>query len=98
MFAHRNSGLHFFAARRAIAQPHGHVSPFSFPAQADGRAPVQVRNFAEGMAARPHRVAFSDEPVIILFSTNRGSGEFSGGWPGPVANEYAVVLQTLHQV
>ena len=98
MFAHRDAGLHLLAARGAIGETRGHVRPLAFDAQRDRGAPVQIRNFAEGVPARLHRVALGDEPVIVGIAPRGGRREFFGGGPLARANENSVLAQVLHQI
>src|SRR6202050_56545 len=98
VLAHRHSLLHLFAARRTIVHPHRNVSPFAFDAQADRRPPVQIRNFAERMPARPHRVAFSDQPVVERIPPLARRTQFLSRRPRPGANEHTVVLKVLQQI
>lgn len=59
------------------------------------RAQSQIRNFAEGMAACPHRVAFGDELMIVGVAPRGGGGEFFGN---AGANEDSVLAQILKQI
>src|ERR1700689_791372 len=57
VLADGDAGLDLLAAGGAIAQAHGHVRPLALDADGHSRTAVQIRNFAERMAARPERVA-----------------------------------------
>src|SRR5579864_5776375 len=98
MLADCDAGLHLLAARGAIGEAGGHVGPFAFYAERDRGAAVQVGNFAEGMTARPHRVAFGDELMIVGVAPRGGGGEFFGGWTLVGADENSVLAQVLQEI
>src|SRR5579864_9543311 len=98
MLADCDAGLHLLAARGAIGEAGGHVGPFAFYAKGDRGAAVQVGNFAEGMTARPHRVAFGDELMIVGVAPRGGGGEFFGGGALARANEDSVLAQILQEI
>jgi len=98
MFADCYAGLHLFAACGAIGEKGGHVGPFAFDAERDRGAAMQIRNFAERVAACPHRVAFGDELMIVGVAPRCGGGEFFGGRTLVGADENSVLAQVLEQI
>ena len=93
-----NAGLHLFSAGGTIALAHGNVGPFAFDAERHRGASMQIGNFAEGVAARPERVAFSDQPMIVSVAPLGGGGEFVAGGTSALANENSVVVQILEKI
>ena len=98
MFADCYAGLHLFAAGGAIGEAGGHVGPFAFDAERDRGAAMQIRNFAERVAARPHRVAFGNELMIVGVAPRCGGGEFFRRWTLAGADENAMLAQILKQI
>ncbi len=93
-----DAGLHLFSARRTIAHAHGNVGPLAFDAERHRRAPMQIGNFAEGVAARPERVAFTDQAVIVSIAALGGGSEFFAGGTSARADEDSMVVQILEKI
>ncbi len=99
MLAHRHAHFHFLSARRAFVHPHRHVRPLALHSQRDRRPPMQIRNLAERMSPRPHRVRLrrsaGDKKCRAAPSPSASS---AAARPRAVANKNPVVLQILQQV
>ena len=98
MLADRNSRLHFLAARRAIRHARGNVRPVALDTERNRGAAMQVRNFAERMAARPHGVTFANQAMIVSVAARGGQGELFGRRARACANEDSVVVEILEQI
>ena len=61
-------------------------------------AAVQIGNFAEGMSARPQRVAVGDQSMVVSVAAGGGGGELVGGRSRAGADEDAVIVQILQQI
>src|SRR6185437_7378192 len=70
----------------------------AFDAERHRGAPMQIGNFAEGVAARPERVAFADQAVVVSIAALGGGDEFFTGGTRALADENSVVVQILQKI
>lgn len=98
MPADSHAGFHLFTAGWTILEPQGNVGPLTLGAKRLRCASMEVGNFAKRVSARPERVTFGDQVVIVGVAARGGRGELIGRRTRSGANENSMVVQILQKI